>query len=663
MQPEVLPGGNEVRQMSIAPVVKKSKKLMLVGLPNTGKSHIFNNLSGEYTLVGNYAYTTVELKRGRCEIDHHLHEVIDTPGLHSLYIHAPEEVLVRDAIFNEKPDVLIQCVDANRLNQSLNLTVDLLELKIPMVLCLNSIDETARRGVWIDSAKLSNLLGIPVVESVAVTGAGTQELKEAIAKAKFSRHAVIYDPLVEKAITDIIFKLPLEIEIRRKVAMLFLQEDPFVEKFMAIRLGAGFSGEIVQLANTIRHRFSGNFGRIINQTRNVWIKEITGTVVHKQKISLEGFSQSFAHLCRHPVWGMFILLAAVWVMYVLVVDVASVVSSWMNQSLWAPVEGQIARHLASFPWLKEFLIGNYGILSLGLMNALLTVLPILSVFFLFFNILEDTGYIPNLCILTNKIFAKFGLSGRAIMPISLGFGCKTMATMTTRCLQSKKEKFIAMYLIAFAIPCAAQMGLNLSILGHCGVQAFIIAYAALGVAQMTAGLLLNRIVKDDEKTDFIQELPRMRMPDPKLVLIKVYYRLYWFLKEAVPVFLYTAAILFVADKVGLLTIVKHSLSPIVVGFLGLPLQMVDVLIVCVARREAAAGMMLHMIQQGHLNYMQCVISVVLTTTFIPCLANIVAISKESGFKTALFMTGCIFASSFVLSGSIHWLWVVFSKLG
>ncbi len=663
MHPEVLPGGNEVQQMSMAPVIKKSKKLMLVGLPNTGKSHVFNNLSGEYTLVGNYAYTTVELRRGRCEIENVFYEVIDTPGLHSLYIHSPEEVLVRNAIFNEKPDVLIQCVDANRLNQSLNLTVDLLELKIPVVLCLNSIDETARRGVWIDSGKLSNLLGIAVVESVAVTGAGTRELKEAIAKAKPGRHAVIYDPLVEKGITDIIFKLPLEIEIRRKIAMLFLQEDPFVESFVGNRFGADYAREITQLTTTIRHHFSGNFGRIINQKRNVWIKEIVGTVVHKQKISLEGFSQSFAHLCRHPVWGIFILLAVVWVMYALVVDVASVISAWMNQFLWFPVKGQIAFRLSLYPWVREFLIGDYGVLSLGLVNALLTVLPILSVFFLFFNVLEDSGYIPNLCILTNKIFARFGLSGRAIMPISLGFGCKTMATMTTRCLQSKKEKFIAMYLIAFAIPCAAQMGLNLSILGHCGVKAFIMAYAALGAAQVTAGLLLNRIVKDDGKTDFIQELPRMRMPDPKLVLIKVYYRLYWFLKEAVPVFLYTAVILFVADKIGLLSIVKHSLSPIVLGFLGLPLQMVDVLIVCVARREAAAGMMLSMIQQGHLNYMQCIISVVLTTTFIPCLANIVAISKEGGLKMALAITSCIFVSSFLLSGSIHWLWVVFSKLG
>ena len=139
------------------------KKIAIIGLPNTGKSQVFNNLTGKYTLVANYPFTTVKMNRTRCEIDGHPYEVIDTPGLHCLYIHSEEELIVRDLIFSEKPDIIIQCIDANQLKQSLTLTGDLLELGIPMVISLNAIDETARRGVWIDSRGLSRRLGVPTI--------------------------------------------------------------------------------------------------------------------------------------------------------------------------------------------------------------------------------------------------------------------------------------------------------------------------------------------------------------------------------------------------------------------------------------------------------------------------------------------------------------------
>ena len=153
---------------------ERKKKIVIVGLPNTGKSHIFNNLTGKYTLVGNYPFTTVNVTRGQCKIKNESCEIIDTPGLHCLYIHSEEELVVRDLLLSEKPDVIIQCIDANRLKQSLTLTADLLELGVPMVLSLNAIDETARKGMWIDSGELSNLLGVPVVESVAVNGKGSK---------------------------------------------------------------------------------------------------------------------------------------------------------------------------------------------------------------------------------------------------------------------------------------------------------------------------------------------------------------------------------------------------------------------------------------------------------------------------------------------------------
>ncbi len=285
----------------------------------------------------------------------------------------------------------------------------------------------------------------------------------------------------------------------------------------------------------------------------------------------------------------------------------------------------------------------------------------MAVFFLAFNILEDIGYVPNLCVLTKRVFDKLGLSGSALMSIVLAFGCKTMATLTTKSLRSKKEKFITVYLIAFAIPCATQMALNMSILGRMGARAFLIVLSVLGSVWISVGLILNNIIKDDSKSCFIQELPAIRWPNPKAVIIKTYYRLMWFIKEAVPVFIIAAVVLFVIDRVGLLDATKNVLKPIVNGLLGLPLQMVDALILSMARHEAAAGLIIKLIKGGHLNYVQCIISVTITTMFVPCFANIAAMVKELGVKRALASVIVINCTAVFIAGILNWTLVMLLK--
>ena len=630
------------------------KKIAIVGLPNTGKSQVFNNLTGEYTLVANYPLTTVEMKRTRCEIDGEPYEVIDTPGLHCLYIHSEEELIVRDMIFKEKPDMIIQCIDANQLKQSLTLTADLLELGIPMVISLNAVDETARRGVWIDSGGLSRLLGVPVVESIAVNGLGTKELKGAISKARRGKRSLRYGEIVDDGISAIESELPEDVSFKRKVAVLLLLADPFLADYLRTEYGQEEVAQLKKEVNRVRRQFRGNFGRVLNNKRSRWVDDIVEDITKKQKITRGEFSKGFGRLSRHPVFGIPILLAMVAIMFLLVVNVANVITGWMDQRLWVPVESRINNLVPAGFW-NDFLIGEYGVLSLGLANAFLTILPILTVFFIAFNILEDTGYIPNLCVLLKRIFGKLGLSGSAIMPLVLGFGCKTMATLTTKSLRSRRERYIAIYLIAFAIPCAAQMALNMSILGRMGVTAFVIAFSVLALVEIAAGMTLNKILKEEEKSDFIQELPAIRLPNPKAVLKKTYYRLYWFIKEAVPVFVYAAVILFVIDKVGILDVTKDGLEPIINGLLGLPSKMVDALILSMARHEAAAGLIMKLVEKGELDYVQCIVSVTITTMFVPCFANIVAMFKELGAKRAIPMIVMINISAFLIAGVLNWV--------
>jgi ferrous iron transport protein B len=634
------------------------KKVMIAGLPNTGKSQVFNNLTGDYNIVANSPLTTIQLKRTQCRIGNQIWEVIDTPGLHCLYIHSEEELVVRQAIFSERPDVIIQCIDANRLKQSLTLTADLLTLGVSMIISLNAIDETARRGMWIGSEGLSRILGITVVESIATQGRGTIELKKALSSVRKGKWKIGYGDVIENGLLTIEARLRKDFPYKRMASFLMLRKDPFILE----NLGEDYSeleiAGLVKEVKEITRRFHGNVNHFINSRRNKWIDDIAERVIRKQKVTPSEFTQVLARWSRHPLFGIPILLLVICMMFLLVVNVANVISEWMSNKLWIPVENTIGS-ISSTGFWHDLLIGDYGVLSLGLANALLTVLPILSVFFIMFNTLEDIGYIANLSVLTKRVLERFGLSGGAIMPLVLGFGCKTMATLTTKTLRSKKERYIAIYLIAFAIPCSAQLGLNMSILGRMGFGAFAIAFSVLTFVGIVTGISLNKILKkNEERIGFIQELPAIRLPNLKGVLKKTYYRLYWFLKESLMVFVYASLVLFAIDRLGILEWCKRLVRPIVEGFLGLPLAMVDAIILCFARHEAGAGLIINLIKKGQLDYTQCIVAVVTTTIFAPCFANIMAMVKEIGSKSTVATLASISVSAILTAGSLNWILVV-----
>lgn len=637
------------------------KKLAIIGLPNTGKSQVFSNLTREYTLVANFPFTTVEQKKAKCKIRGEEYEVIDTPGLHCLYIHSEEELMVRNMLLSENPDVIVQCIDANRLKQSLALTTDLLELGIPMVISLNAIDETIRKGIWIDTDELSRILGVQVVESVAVSDIGTHDLKDAIGKARIGKWGVRYGEIVEEGIALIESELPQDAPYKRKLSILLLLEDPFLPAYLKNRYGEGLALRIKRASDITKQKFRGNLHLAIGNKKNQWIDSLIEKVIKKHKISIGRFAHTVAQLSRHPVFGIPILIGVLFSIFFAVVNVANVASGWMHNTFWTPIEHQVNNLVPQQFW-NDFLIGDYGVLTMGISNAILTVLPILSVFFILFNMLEDLGYIPNLCVLSRRLSEKVGLSGNAILPITLGFGCKTMATLTTKSLRSRKERYIAIYLIAFALPCAAQMALNMSILGRLGVRAFVIAFSVLLFVELLAGIILNKLLKEEKKDDFIQELPDIRLPNPKSILIKTYYKLHSFLKEAFPIFIFAAIALFIADKTGTLQALKNLLRPVIVGFLGFPLQMVDVLILCMAKHEAAAGMIIKLIERGELNYVQCIVAVTLTTMFVPCLANVVAMIKELGSRAAVPMIFIINSTAIIIAGILNWVLAVLFKL-
>jgi ferrous iron transport protein B len=553
-------------------------------------------------------------------------------------------MVVRTLLFEGPPDLLVQCVDANRLRESLLLTADLTGLGIPLVLVVTAIGESARRGVRLDTVSLGRLLGVPVIASPR-PGAGVAELRRVLLGEIAAPKPLDFGASLETAISRTEELIPSSAVFGRASAVLLLENDPSF-------VGAAVNGHAV-LLEEVRASLAGTAPRLIAERRNAWVDGLAGSVTAaSDELPAPRFSETFARLCRHPLYGLPILAFFLGLIYVMVVYVAGALSLFLTVTITDPVVRLVAHLLPPGFW-TDLLIGSHGLLTLGLFNSLTTVLPILSVFFMVFGLLEDIGYLPNLAILTRRVSAKLGITGNAVIPLVLGFGCKTMATMTARTIQSRKEKLIVIALIAFAIPCSAQMGLSIAILGAHGVRYFIAAFGLLAVAEVVAGLLLNRFIRSDGESRFIQELPPIRLPRVGAVARKTGYRLLWFLREAIPIFLIAALAMFVIDRLGLLALLKTALKPFITGWLGLPIDMVDALLLTFARSEAAAGLILKMSHAGVLNGMQSIIAVILITTFAQCFANIAAMFKEVRARAALLIIVSIYAASFLYTGAIR----------
>lgn len=631
------------------------KKILIVGPPNSGKSQIFSNLTGKYTLIANYPFSTISIKQASYLTPKGPCEVFDTPGIYSLFIQSEEGKTVRKMIFSGEVDILLQCIDANRLKQSLSLTAELLDLGIPMVIALNAVDESVRNGIWIDSGRLSQILGCPVVESIAVKGVGTSRLKNAIEEAKPVKCPIRFGDMLEAAMSSIETLFPDNLRYKRKMALLMLLNDPYLDGHLENAAGRDMLKKITDMTDEVTQRFRGSPAKFIRYTYNQWVDSTFNEITKRQTAAAKRLSETAARMCRAPLSGSLILITILIAMYLLVVHVANELSAFLENLLWTPVQVWLDAAIVSQFW-KAFLIGNHGVLTLGVVGALLTVLPILSVFFVLSSILEDVGYIPNLSVLSKRVFGKIGLSGATILPMVLGFGCKTMATLATKTIPSKRERYIAIFLIAFAIPCAPQIGLSMSLLGKLGITAFAISFSILAAVEVVTGLVLNKLVrKDEKKLFFVQMLPPIRMPDPKNIIRKTYNRLYEFLVEAFPVFIFAAVALFIIDMLGILQAIKGVLSPLITGFLGLPVDMVDAFILVIARREAAVVVIAGMTDAGNLDMVQSVIAVTLATMFFPCSANIGGMIKQVGLKSALIMVATITISSVLVAGGANWL--------
>jgi ferrous iron transport protein B len=283
---------------------------------------------------------------------------------------------------------------------------------------------------------------------------------------------------------------------------------------------------------------------------------------------------------------------------------------------------------------RELLVGEYGLITMGLTYAIAIVLPVVTTFFLVFGFLEDSGYIPRLAIFSDRLFRAMGLNGKAVLPMVLGLGCDTMATMTTRILATPKERLIAILLLALGVPCSAQLATIMGILGGISFAAVVTLFGVVLTQMILVGFLAARALTG-ERSDFIMELPPMRMPRLGNLLTKTLLRVRWYLGEAVPLFLIGTALLFVLDRLGALEGLASAARPLVTGVLGLPPKAAEVFVMGFLRRDYGAAGLFLMARDGALTHVQAVVALTVMTLFVPCVANFLMIVKERGLKIGL----------------------------
>ncbi len=628
--------------------------ILLVGHPNVGKSVLFHRLTGAYVNVSNYPGTTVEVTRASARFDSHA-ELLDTPGVLALPSRSDDERATVRALLNESCRSLIQVGDAKNLRRTLTLTALLADLGVPMVLALNMHDEATARGVTVDVAALAEELAIPVLATVATGGEGIGELTGSLSRASVADHLLRYDPALEgdiAAVAEAIGEIaPHPMLAARGLAILYLGNDDEVEHWLHAHAGDRYP-RLESLRQDARARADGDLPTLLSRERTAAADALAGAVTRRAVKSSPLLSQRVGQAVVHPVWGIPILLGVLYLVYQFVgvfgaTTLVGLFEEGLFEGVLNPAFKSLVENSVGSGWVSDMLVGQYGLWSMGMTYALALILPIVTTFFIAFGVLEDSGYLPRLTVIANRLFAMIGLNGRAVLPMVLGLGCVTMATLTTRILHSPRERTITIFLLALAIPCSAQLGVVLGMLSGFSFSAVLVWALALVGVLMLSGLLAAKLIPG-RRIPLVTELPPMRLPIAGNVLKKTGGRLKWYLIEVIPLFLVGTLLMFSLDRFGILPAIIEAGEPLVTGWLGLPKEASAAFVMGFLRRDFGATGLFAMAHQ--LSPVQAVVGMITITLFVPCFASLMMMVKEQGLRVAAGMVAIIVPFAFFVGG-------------
>lgn len=603
-------------------------KIVLAGNPNTGKSVFFNYLTGMYAEVSNYPGTTLEIYCGRLGKD----VVIDTPGVYGISSFNDEERIARDVIL--AADLVLNVVSAPHLERDLFLTQQIIDTGVPVIVALNMVDEAKRAGIEINVGLLSQLLGVPVIPTVAVTKEGLDLVREQLFNARQGNPT----PGLEE---DLVPLLPFV--HTRGEALLILEGDPVV---------AG------------RHNLPpGTKQEEIYRRRRERVNNLCAQVVRE---SFQGASLAaiLGRLAIRPLTGVPFLIAVLWVMYEIIGKliagtVVGFTEGTLLQGIYEPAIRKLFEQfipVSSVP--GTILIGEFGLFTMTVTYLLGLLLPLVAGFYFFLSIFEDSGYLPRIATLVDRLLNAIGLNGRGVIPLILGFGCVTMATITTRILTSDRERRIAIFLLGLTIPCSAQMGVIAGMLASIGGEYVILYVLVIFGVLVMAGTLLSSLLPG-EPADLLIDLPPLRLPMLSNVLKKTAARTYHFIREAAPLFALGALLVATFQLTGVLGFLQNLLAPVTERWLNLPRDTATAFIMGIVRRDfGAAGL-----TALELNPLQTVVALITITLFVPCIASVMVIFKERSRGEAALIWGASWLIAFLVGGLVAQLARFFTRSG
>jgi ferrous iron transport protein B len=570
-------------------------KVLLMGNPNVGKSVVFSRLTGVNVISSNYPGTTVEFSKGYMRVGNERVEVIDVPGTYSLEPSSKaEEIAVKmleDSIASQD-SIVVNIVDATNLERSLNLTLQLLKKNIPVIVDLNLWDETKHLGISIDAGQLEKILNVPVVPTCAVTGEGIRELVGRLPEAK----AMTYD-YKEK------------------------------EKWYEI-------GKIIDCVQKVSHRHHTFLERLADAS----IRPLTGI-----PIAL-GVMYMAMKLIRFIGEGLI-----------------GYVFEPIFEKLWAPLMMKLSSILGSGGFIHDILIGkifagkidfgqSFGILTTGLFVPFAAVLPYVFAFYLTLSFFEDSGYLPRLGVLADKMMHQVGLHGLGIISMLLGLGCNVPGALATRIMETRRERFISATLMAIAVPCMAQIAMIVGLVGKYGTKALMLVFGTLFLVWIVVGILLNRLLKG-ESPEIFMEIPPYRIPYFGALAKKLWLRVRGFLKEAVPFVLLGVFIVNILYSLKIIDFLSKLTGPVIRTVLGLPSGAVAAILVGFLRKDVAVGMLVPL----GLSLKQLVIASVVLAMYFPCAATFAVLLKELGVRDMIKSTVIMVSSTILVGGLLNLL--------
>lgn len=566
-------------------------RIFLVGNPNVGKSVVFNRLTGLNVVVSNYPGTTIEIVKGKARVGNSAAEVIDLPGTYTVEPTCrAEEVTVQVLAGRQDDDVVINVVDATNLERSLGLTLQLIKRRYPMVIALNLWDEAQHTGVQIDAALLEKILGVPCVPTVALTGQGIKALVERLSRPGVS---------------------PYEFEEARRWNEV---------------------GRILKEVQVITHRHH----TLLERLGDASLRPFTGAVIALLVLGLsfETVRLVGEGLIRFALEPFF-------------------------EAVWSPLMLRLSSLLGGSGFLHALLIGrlsegainygeSFGLLTTGLFVPFGAVLPYVFAFYLVLSVLEDSGYLPRLAVLADRLLHVVGLHGMGVIPMLLGLGCNVPGILSGRIMESKKECFICTTLVAIAVPCMAQTAMIVGLAGRYGATALAVIFGTLFLVWLALGIILRRAMIG-ESPELILDVPPYRIPYAVGLAKKVWTRLLSFVFEAVPFVFMGVLLVNLLYTLGVMGLIGRIFSPIVTGVFGLPSDAAGALVVGFLRKDVAVGMLAPL----HLPFRQTVVACVVLAVYFPCVATFAVMARELGIRGMLKATAIMITTALVSGGLLN----------